>query len=108
MDWSCVLPLAKEALAPGHTHQVWPTGYLVVPREASFNKGLHIAFTMFSPTRISARSCSHGRCVRIGVRIWWIPPPRCVLLECCIGVSRSYSQVYCKFHLLGIKSVIVL
>ena len=40
---------------------------------------LHYLF-MSSPTRIDARSRSHDLtwCVRLGARIWRIPPPRCV------------------------------
>ena len=34
----------------------------------------------------------HGRCVRSGARIWWIPPPRCMRSEHWKEPSRLYSQ----------------
>ncbi len=56
------------------------------------------------PRGISARSCSHGRCVRSGARIWWIPPPRCVRSEHWKESSRLYSRDSQQALFFGVKS----
>ncbi len=60
------------------------------------------------PREISMRSCSHGRCVRSGARIWWIPPPRCMRSENWKESSRLYSWDSQQVLFFKYKSGVVL
>ena len=61
MDWSCYFPFVSTALITGYVSESDPMAYWSYPRDVALHEGsIALLFSMFSPTRISARSCSHG------------------------------------------------
>jgi hypothetical protein len=111
-DWHCLnglvllFSVCEYSIDKGVRVQKWPNGISVVPTRCCTSRRVYcIAFSMFSPTRKSTRSCSQDfRCVRLGARSWQIPPPRCVCLE-----PRRHSQdrtlefLFKPLYLVGIK-----
>ncbi len=111
MDWSYVSPLHFGALLIG----------VLPPRVTKW----HISCTHEMPPHVEEMSdyLSHNlshenkhavpltwdlQCVRLGARIWWFPPPRCVWFGALKKSSSLYSRVLFKsVFLSGIKSIVV-
>ena len=77
MDWSCYFPFVSTALIMGYVSESDLMAYRLYPRDVALHGGF--AFSMFSPTRISVRSCSHGflMCENRSQELA-DSPPRCV------------------------------
>ena len=59
MDWSCYFPFVSTALITGYVSESDLMAYRSYPRDVALHGGfIALLFSMFSPTRISARSCS--------------------------------------------------
>ena len=108
MDWSCYFPFVSTALISGYTNWKWPNGIAVVPTRCCTSWRVYcIAFSMFSPTRISTRSCSYGfsMCEIKSQELADSPPKMCA-----IGakktLSRLYSQVSIQAPLFGWNQVL--
>ena len=95
MDWSCYFPFVSTALITGYVSESDPMAYRSYPWDVALHGGfIALLFSMFSPTRISVWSCSHGfsMCEIRSQELADSPPKMCV-----IGakktLSRSHSQV---------------
>ena len=92
MDWSCYFPFVSTALISGYTNRKWPNGIAVIPTRCCTSRRVYcIAFSMFSPTRISARSCSYGfsMCEIRSQELVDSTPKMCV-----IGAKKTLSRLY--------------
>jgi len=91
MDWS-YYPFVSTALISGYTNQEWPNGIAVIPTRCCTSRRVYyIAFSMFSPKRISARSCSYrfSMCEIRSQELVDSPPKMCV-----IGAKKTLSRLY--------------
>ena len=86
-DWRCLnglvllFSVCEYSIDNGVRVRKWPNGILVVPTRCCTSQRVYcIAFSMFSPTRISARSCSHGfsMCEIRSQELADSPPKMCV------------------------------
>jgi hypothetical protein len=106
MDWSCFLYLRG-----GHYHQGiyseddQPANWNC-PQDAPLNEGvLHYLCHVLSHENKHAVLLLQDVCVRLGARIWWIPPPRCVRLDALrfpqdCALEFTSSPIYVESSLL--------
>ena len=88
----------------------WPYGILVVPTRCCTSQKVYcIIFAMFSPMRISARSCSHVifMCEIRSQELADSPPKMCVT-----GATKTFFRLYYwilfkPLYLVGIESCLV-
>ncbi len=87
-DWRCLSGLVllfsvcEYSIDNGVRVRKWPNGISVVPTRCCTSRRVYcIAFSMFSPTRISVRSCSHGfsMCEIRSQELADSPPKMCVI-----------------------------
>jgi hypothetical protein len=105
MGWSCAPFVRKGFISKQeHINRGWPAGYSVVLWYA-LHPWIPLYFYHVSfPREISMRSCSNGRCVRSGARIWWTPPPRCMRSEHWKESSRLYFWDCQQSLIFGVES----
>jgi hypothetical protein len=108
MDWSCFLHLQGGHYHRGIFSEDDQPDNRNCPQDAPLNEGvLHYLCHDLSQKNKHMVLLLQDVCVRLGARIWWIPPPKMCEIGCIEVPSRSCSQVYIKPHLCGIKPFVV-